>query len=629
MYSIATYRISTGKEAEALYSKDFFTNNSEVTLFEHRHEIERGKEHLYCGFCGEEIKISGGGETKQRLHFRHKHQNLKQYCQYQEEDNLSKRDIERRRYGNKEEGELHRRMKFMIANTFKKNGASVSIEQWIKNEQEPRHPRRPDIRAEFMDKDVVVEVQITSTFVSVVLEREKFYSSHNMFLLWVFNEFRPDIFTQKDIIYSNRNNAYIFDEEARFHTEKEGRLYLQCYYKGVYCTKQGCIEEQKGYSHQLITFDDLTFDYNDYSVYFFDVKANKEQCEKEKQLILQEQEAIQIRLQKEQVEEMERQLAEQRRLRLEEEQRHKEEQERLRIEEEKRLEEQRIRKLHMDIQNKLTAYLHSELGLDELLASYYSAENKVQEAFNKDVHDEIDLHTASEQCHRYYKEEDIQLCKFIEQCARLNIIIEWEKLFYIPIVIFKDWYSRYMFQHITALLYVKYQYLLPPQYTDKLNYHLNKTIQASEEGCQFNYNEDYLQLTCFERISSSNHKEYYSILCDEGTYKYICSMFSIYLGQPVGVEYQEYRNAYNSYTSEIYYNYYNKLINPYYHLFKRLLECRANLFRKSNFITSILKNQKLIDKAIIDKRISQNHALDALMPILFPDIQWNLQQALF
>jgi hypothetical protein len=62
MYSVATYRLSTGNKAEELSSKAFFLDNNEKVLFELRHAIQRNEKQFYCGYCGKELKICGGGE---------------------------------------------------------------------------------------------------------------------------------------------------------------------------------------------------------------------------------------------------------------------------------------------------------------------------------------------------------------------------------------------------------------------------------------------------------------------------------------------------------------------------------------------------------------------------------------
>ena len=287
MYSLATYRTSTDSKAEALRSEDFFTKNREDYIWGWRHAIQRDERRLYCGFCGQLLKISGGGESKQRVHFRHKFKHAAENCIFQDDESLSKQVIEWQKYANEEESVLHKQSKLLIADTLEKYGADTRIEQYIKDEQNHGHYRRPDVHAIFPDKDVVVEVQLTSTFLDVILDRRDFYQSHKMFLMWVVNEFRPDLFPQKDIFYSSRENIFVFDAEARMCTAKEGKLYLKCYHRSYYCDESGEIRELD-FQCDWITFEDLTFDTNDYTVYYFDESVNKEQCKAERARILKE-----------------------------------------------------------------------------------------------------------------------------------------------------------------------------------------------------------------------------------------------------------------------------------------------------------------------------------------------------
>lgn len=81
IYSIEGYRESKDSKAEEKSSADFFTQSDDV-LFDYRHRISRGDLHYYCGYCCDELKICGGGDTKQRLHFRHKKQDKDRQCIY-------------------------------------------------------------------------------------------------------------------------------------------------------------------------------------------------------------------------------------------------------------------------------------------------------------------------------------------------------------------------------------------------------------------------------------------------------------------------------------------------------------------------------------------------------------------
>ena len=645
IYSIEGYRESKDRKAEEKSSADFFTQSEDV-LFGYRHRIQHGHLHYYCGYCGEELKICGGGETKQRLHFRHKNQDKNRQCIYIEENHPTRREIERFKYGNKEEGIQHQYIKNTIATLLEKKGFNVYIEQWIKNEQEPRHPRRPDIRAISTERniDIVIEIQLTTTFVDVILGRNDFYRKRKMYILWVFYDLKNN-FTQKDVFYDNEGyeNLFLFDENAKEKSIRNNELYLTCLYIKYDCNPDtGEIEREKNFTSELIKFDDLKFDREKNVIYYYSPINAKEQL-KEKQRAIQceierkKQEETRIysqylkeelaRLEQEQKQKIEEQKREEARRKAEEEQRRKRNAE--------LAEEERIEKLRKDLQIKLSAYLYSETTLKDLLTSYQNAEQEVKKLFGWDVVYEIKKHTASNECYKYSIGEDSKLIELIDECSRLNVIIDWEYLCDIPVVVLNnEHHISYMVQHITIDLYANHQYHLPQRYKDILKYRIEKCCDSSVNGIEWQELEDEeLLLICCDRISDSSlDKCYYNVVNNDETYKYLRSMFSIYIGQTIGEDRRECNNRINSRVNDAIYKYqqyYTKLLNPYYHLFKRLLEYSERRYGKSAFIQCISNNKKYIERMIKDNLIEERHNLDALMPVLFPDIQWGLQQSLF
>lgn len=59
------------------------------------------------------------------------------------------------------------------------------------------------------------ELQISTTFIQVIVDRENFYKENNTYIMWIFLEFDCEQFTQLDISYANKSNTFVFDEEAR------------------------------------------------------------------------------------------------------------------------------------------------------------------------------------------------------------------------------------------------------------------------------------------------------------------------------------------------------------------------------------------------------------------------------
>ena len=648
MYSVATYRTSLDNNAEDLSSQNFFTQNREEDLFRWRHLIHLDQKHLYCGLCGKPLKICGGGkgENMQRLHFRHKFKQDAECCGYREEANsLSRRQIELKKFANKEEGELHNHLKFFIANTLKKYGAETKIERYIVDEQDHSDRRRPDIRAIFPNKDIAIEVQITSTFMDVILGREDFYASHNMFLLWVMNEFRPDLFHQKDIIYSTQSQAFVFDEEAQKRTEDEGKLYLKCYYKSYYCNNQGEIVEHKTFQHELITFDDLIFDEKDYSVYYFDVEKNKQQCEIEQKVIKEriqkeqeqrrkEQEAIRIQQEKEERERARLWHIEQEKLREQEEKRQREKEKQREKEEAERKERERLFNIQRQQQTKIEDCVYRESISLEDFWQYYQQLNEEERKFaDTEIHNII---LKSVYHHYTYYEKKYIYDKHITDLyyflLKHNYPFDWKQFENIPQAYFK--YSYYelnmtLYEYITANLYANYNYHLPDKekYLSKIIKKFEDIIEESKSRDKYydyaaSFRDIDMIILCFERIHDSSLGQdsdiYRLIYKNKDTMRHL---FSIYLGELVG---KDYNKNYN------YYPFYDQIASSLYcHLLKRMILCRSKFFHDHGLVPNLVISQKEIEKKISNCGITPNYDLDALMPIIFPDIQWALQQTLF
>ena len=642
MYSVATYRISTGHKAEELSSKAFFSDNNEEVLFELRHAIQRNEKQFYCGFCGKELTIRGGeGRNKQRLHFRHKYKNLHGSCIYTDGDTETRRQIERKKFADKEEGELHRTLKFTLANSLETHyGADIRIEQYIIH-------RRPDIRAIFPDKDVVVEVQITSTFLDVILGRQDFYVEHNMYLLWVVNEFKPELFHQKDILYSNKeNNVFVFDGEAREKTEDEGILYLKCYHKSYYCNTNGDIMLRPGFTCELITFDDLIFNPTDYSVYYFDIDENKKQCEAEQQVIKErirkvaeqrrkQLEAIRIQQENEEKERQRLWQIEQEKQREEEEKRQREEEEKRKKDEAERKERIRLFNIQRQQQTRIEDCVYREsISLDDYWQYYLQLNDEERKFADTEIHNIIFksvYHHYAYYENKYNNDKNITnlYCYFLKNKYPFN----WEQFKNIPEAYFKR--SDYelnmpLYEYITLNLYANHNYRMPEKdkekYLSRITRRFEDIIEESKSREKYydyaaSFKDIEMIILCYERVSDSpfgQNKEVYKLIYYKR--EIIRHLFSIYLGELVGRDFRKDR---------YYSSFYNELVSPYYHLYKTLIQHRNVIFNDHGLVPKLIINLKEIEKKISLKEINSNYDMDAIMPFIFPDIQWALQQTLF
>lgn len=636
MYSIATYRTSTDKKAEALSSKDFFQKGEEYIWY-WRGVIEAKKGNLYCGCCGQPLIISGGGEGyhKQTPHFRHKFKNADENCCYKDDERcLSKRQIELNKYANEEESELHKQLKYLIANILENYGAELRVEQYIRDETNRYSYRRPDIRAIFPDKDIAVEIQRTSTFPSVIYGREEFYSSHKMFLIWILVKFRPDLFYQKDIFYSSKKNAFVLDDEARKLTEQEGKLYLKCYHKSSYCDENGIIKKTD-YISELITFDELIYNTDDYSVYYFDVDENRRQCEIENNIILKEQEQKKQEAARQQQIEYMNWLEEQERLQKEAEK------QRQKLEDERK-EQERVSNIKDAQRLKLEDYVYNNsISLDDYWRYYLQLNEEERQYADDQIHETIMKHV----CRQYssylpntgsFKLNYGNAINLYDFLLLHNYPFDWPLLETIPEKFFKQrdyCLNKTLYLKITFDLYTLRDFYMPNWGTHLVD--IQQYFDGIMEAAINNENPYYadsdydikILLLCYEQLNNSayaHNREIYQLVFDN--IEVIRRLYAIYYGELLGKDYDP-KRYYDSLSLS------GKFASPYFHLYNDMAKSRKGIFQYG-LVPSLLSksNQTEIEKKMTNMGIVRKQDLDPLMSILFPSesgIQWELQQSLF
>ncbi|MBI2471239.1 MAG: hypothetical protein HYV59_08375, partial [Planctomycetes bacterium] len=328
----------TGEEIKA---DDFFKKPLNE-IFKYRGELDKAihgyRQPLFvCYYCKQPINIRGGkGSPIKRkiatLHFEHFKDSDE--CSIKTKGKFTKEEIERIRYNGAKESNLHINLKNEIASCLRINAlhqkgiSNVGIEEVIKNQAVSKEWKKPDINAIYHGKKLVIELQLSTTFLSVITERQHFYKENKIFILWVFHHFNlsEEIrkFTDNDVIYSNNQNAFVFDSEAAEKSKTENDLVLKCYYNTY--SRQGS-QITENWQSTFVKSSDLTFDETNYKIYYHDTENqrkealngiaqyNKELEESEKKRTLEENERVRkrrermhnINLKKELIEEIKKQ----------------------------------------------------------------------------------------------------------------------------------------------------------------------------------------------------------------------------------------------------------------------------------------------------------------------------------
>ncbi|MCK4956088.1 MAG: hypothetical protein KAS49_00530 [Candidatus Cloacimonetes bacterium] len=274
-------------------SADEFFNKPIDELTIYRSELQKAiagiREPLFvCIYCKQKVRIRGGKSFSNRrkadiLHFAHLKDS--EECPIKTDNNLSKFEVNRIKYNGEKESKLHKDLKHKIGISLKLNRSidnrfcNIKIEKIIKSQKLNRW-RKPDISTKFGNKQIAIELQLSTTWLDVITNRQHFYKEQGIFLLWVFNRFDTNDDSRRlafdDVVFTNNSNAFIFDDELFEKSQNSNKLLLRCYYKIYFIVDNEIVEH---WNNEIIQISDLTFEHNNYSIYFHNSKQNKKSCE--------------------------------------------------------------------------------------------------------------------------------------------------------------------------------------------------------------------------------------------------------------------------------------------------------------------------------------------------------------
>ena len=224
------------KEEKIINSRDFFSQNENELILWRRNlqeEYLMGHARFICPECKQPVKISGHKLSRGRVcyfaHFKDSDD-----CSYKTGTNRTKEEIERLKYSLVQESERHKRLKSVIASALQgeKSRAmgveNVECEKRINSDIPYLKWRRPDVYAEYNGRKYVFELQLSTTFVSVIVDRDIFYRLNDYNIIWIFNFEDNEEYVNlynlmcKDIYYANKRNVFIFDADAEEKSKEKG-----------------------------------------------------------------------------------------------------------------------------------------------------------------------------------------------------------------------------------------------------------------------------------------------------------------------------------------------------------------------------------------------------------------------
>jgi hypothetical protein len=142
------------------------------------------------------------------------------------------------KYNGAKESRAHFELKHYLAEQLKKDKrfTDIEIEEVIKASGWSRKWKKPDISALFNERKVVFEIQLSTTFLDVIVSREVFYQEEKIPIFWIFKDLNPEISraTEKDVFFNNKSNALSIDDFSKELSELENEIVFTGHFRKPY-----------------------------------------------------------------------------------------------------------------------------------------------------------------------------------------------------------------------------------------------------------------------------------------------------------------------------------------------------------------------------------------------------------
>lgn len=257
---------------EFLTSADFIESFLYQELVKERSNIlgrmHRDEPRLVCGDCMVPVYLVSRPE-EHIFFFRHSREDGS--CPARTRSPLTEEEICARKYHGLRESEPHKQLKAMLLRCLDADPAfsGVATEQHWKSSTREKAYRRPDVQAEDHSGKIAFEVQLSTTFLRVVVGRRDFYREEGALLIWLFRGFDPSyrVMTTDDLLFPNNSNLFVIDEETvRVSLERE-QLHFRCHFRRPIRSGDDVTD---CFESEIVAFSELTQDRDGQRAFYFD-----------------------------------------------------------------------------------------------------------------------------------------------------------------------------------------------------------------------------------------------------------------------------------------------------------------------------------------------------------------------
>lgn len=242
-------------------------NDNEVSLLRSRIRRERrsGANRYVCDLCREPIYVTNAHGTP---HFAH-YSDSGPYCFWRTLKPSTLEQISATRFRGKQVGELHVRLILALEELCKRHcnckNTSTPDETYF-GKGHSGH-RFPDLQTTFIENKIAFELQISSTYLPVISDREDFYRENNVYLIWLTHNFELNASrqTEKDIVAVRSRQILEVNDRTIVESFSTGEIYFLLHWQ-----QPNLVNNELSWSwcNRQIKISDLIFD-----TYLFEARA--------------------------------------------------------------------------------------------------------------------------------------------------------------------------------------------------------------------------------------------------------------------------------------------------------------------------------------------------------------------
>lgn len=224
-----------------------------------------------CPICWDPLVLAGR-PNGQGFYVRHR-QNPDFPCPHKNGSCLSLQQWDALRFNGQKESLRHIRLKERIGAMLAdwKATESVTVEPTVRGIDKLSW-RRPDILATFLGHTVAIEIQLSSTYLDVIVAREAFYRDNGTTVLWIFDRLTEHghRLYEKDIYFHHNGNAFELTDQALSESQATGVPHLTCHYRAPVLEQRNIRIEWR---ERIVPLSEITFCTKTFRVFWYDYDA--------------------------------------------------------------------------------------------------------------------------------------------------------------------------------------------------------------------------------------------------------------------------------------------------------------------------------------------------------------------